>query len=118
MNIQMSPHRITPKAFTNCSPGLERSDNPGYEFQVDAKTLKGFGKWRTLSGFIQIYVDDPQGCRCAPTLGFKLANAFGVLFTKKLSEEFDLFEVACAPGANDEMQSKLQPFPWSERAFH
>jgi hypothetical protein len=52
-------------------------------------------------------------------LGPELANAFGVfLFTKKLAEEFDLFEVARAPGANDEMQSKLQPLIKPERTFH
>src|SRR6185503_10957222 len=33
---------------------------------------------RTLSGFNQIIFVLTQGCRCAPTTGLKLANAFGV----------------------------------------
>jgi len=28
----------------------------------------------------------PQGCRCAPTPGLKLANAFGVLFPIQIAE--------------------------------
>ena len=45
--------------------------------------------------------------------------AFGVvLCTEKLAEKFDLFEVAGTPGANDEVQSELQPFIKPERAFH
>jgi hypothetical protein len=38
--------------------------------------------------------------------------------TKNLAEEFDLFEVAGAPGTHDQMQSKLQPLPKPERAIH
>jgi len=33
---------------------------------------------RTLSGLNMISTLKPQGCRCAPTAGLKLANAFGV----------------------------------------
>jgi hypothetical protein len=40
----------TPKALANCSPGLERSDNPGIDDETRTETLKGFGNWRTLSG--------------------------------------------------------------------
>jgi hypothetical protein len=32
----------TPKALTNISPGLERSDNPGGKHQKSLKTLKAF----------------------------------------------------------------------------
>jgi hypothetical protein len=41
----------TPEAFANVSPGFERSENTGYEIINCDKTLKGFGGWRTLSGF-------------------------------------------------------------------
>jgi hypothetical protein len=41
-------------------------------------------------------------------LGLQLANAFGViLFTKKLPEKFDLFQITRAPGADEEVQSEL-----------
>jgi hypothetical protein len=40
---------VTPKAFANLSPGLERSDNPGISNNKN-KTLKGFANRRTLSG--------------------------------------------------------------------
>jgi len=33
---------VTPKAFANSSPGLERSDNPGITKQKSILTLKGF----------------------------------------------------------------------------
>jgi hypothetical protein len=33
---------LTPKALANFSPGLERSDNPGFTVISD-QTLKGFG---------------------------------------------------------------------------
>src|ERR1043166_4465733 len=41
---------LTPKALANFSPGLERSDNPGFSRLKSDQTLKGFGDWRTLSG--------------------------------------------------------------------
>jgi len=34
---------LTPKAFANFSPGLERSDNPGNQVILFQPTLKGFG---------------------------------------------------------------------------
>jgi len=52
-------------------------------------------------------------------LGLQLANAFGVvLLAKELADEFDLFQITRAPRANQEVQSKLQPFPDPERAIH
>jgi hypothetical protein len=42
---------ITPKALANCSPGLERSDNPGELATTIDSTLKGFAARGTLSGF-------------------------------------------------------------------
>jgi len=43
---------ITPKAFANSSPGLERSDNPGIKILNKHLTLKGFANHLTLSGLI------------------------------------------------------------------
>jgi hypothetical protein len=43
---------ITPKAFANFSPGFEHRENPGLQNE-NFSTLKGFGGWRTLSGFNQ-----------------------------------------------------------------
>jgi len=60
---------ITPKAFANYSPGLERSDNPGIIILILLSTLKGFGAWRTLSGLIRKLNLLSQGSRYAPTLG-------------------------------------------------
>jgi hypothetical protein len=42
---------ITPEAFANFSPGLERSDNPGNVNKKSGVTLKGFAARETLSGF-------------------------------------------------------------------
>jgi hypothetical protein len=44
-------HRITPKAFANFSPVLERSDNPGIRTLSRHRTLKGFANRQALSGF-------------------------------------------------------------------
>ncbi|HJP91602.1 MAG TPA: hypothetical protein VJ875_06580 [Pyrinomonadaceae bacterium] len=68
---------VTPKAFTNFSPGLERSDNPGIAILKLIKTLKAFGDWRTLSEFHRSG-QATQGSRSRSNLGLKLANAFGV----------------------------------------
>jgi len=74
----------TPKAFANVSPGFEAKRRTlGYDLRSDG-TLKGFGGWRTLSGLRRILAIDTQGCRCAPTAGLKLANAFGVIQTETL----------------------------------
>jgi len=43
-----STHRqTTPKAFANFSPGLERSDNPGFQIIKESKTLKAFAPDQT-----------------------------------------------------------------------
>ena len=44
--------KLTPKAFANSSPGLERSDNPGIKILNKHLTLKGFANHLTLSGLI------------------------------------------------------------------
>jgi hypothetical protein len=50
---------LTPKAFANFSPGLERCDNPGIANKKQVQTLKGFGNWRTLSGFNAPLIENP-----------------------------------------------------------
>jgi len=50
---------ITPKAFANFSPGLERSDNPGTK-QRNVLTLKGFLSRRTLTGLNRSFSSDPK----------------------------------------------------------
>ena len=60
----------TPKAFANPSPGLERSDNPGIEYKKTIKPRRGSSLMRTLSGLVVFLINGPQGCRCAPTLGW------------------------------------------------
>jgi len=60
----------TPKAFANLSPGFERSENPGVTSTKVVPTLKGFGDWRTLSGFIHSLECDPRVVAGAPTLGW------------------------------------------------
>ena len=62
-----------------------------------------------------------QGSRRVVVIPYRFdfeAKRLGHLFTKKVAEEFDLFEIMRAPGAHHQMQSKLQPFPKPERAFH
>src|SRR5215212_9363707 len=44
----------TPQAFANFSPRLERSDYLGLAPEKSFTTLKGFGNWRTLSGFTSV----------------------------------------------------------------
>jgi len=45
--------------------------------------------------------------------GLQLANAFGViLFSKKVADEFYLFQITRAPGADHQVQSKRQPFTY------
>jgi len=70
---------LTPKAFANLSPGLERSDNPGIENSKLRPTLKGLGGWRTLSGLCVYLEFVPRGSRGRSNPGLKLANAFGVM---------------------------------------
>jgi hypothetical protein len=43
--------KLTPEALANFSQWLERSDNHGITIYKGDGTLKGFGSWRTLSGF-------------------------------------------------------------------
>ena len=66
----------TPKAFANISPGFEHRENLGHDSNYD-QTLKGFGSRQPFQGS-RIFMFWSQGCRCAPTAGLKLANAFGV----------------------------------------
>jgi hypothetical protein len=43
------------------------------------RTLKGFGKWRTLSGFLAFFLNLFPGLSLRSNPGLKLANAFGVI---------------------------------------
>jgi hypothetical protein len=55
-------------------------------------TLKGFASIETLSGFqVLFFMRGSQGCRCAPTIGLKLANAFGVFNLAEISERLRRF---------------------------
>jgi len=68
---------ITPKAFANFSPGLERSDNPGYGIRVQINP-EGVRRKPTLSGLnVFLFLDPGFSLRSNP--GLKLANAFGVI---------------------------------------
>ena len=46
---------LTPKAFANLSPGLERSDNPGSAIQKHFETLKAFANKKAQKGSIDQY---------------------------------------------------------------
>src|SRR5829696_5180492 len=78
MAFANSAEVLTPKAFANSSPGLERSDNPGLANLETYKTLKGFGNWRTLSGFRFIFLGVNPRLSLRSNLGLELANGFGV----------------------------------------
>jgi len=69
---------LTPKAFANSSPGLERIDNPGITKEKCAQTLKGFANCRTLSGLIAKCREYNPRFSLRSNPGLKLANAFGV----------------------------------------
>jgi hypothetical protein len=68
---------ITPQAFANSSPGLERSDNPGNLPIISVATLKGFASRLTFQGLIVFLICTP-GFSLGSNPGLKLANAFGV----------------------------------------
>ena len=59
--------------------GWSVSDNPGVGTELFL-TLKGFALIQTLSGFNRNFNCSPRVVADAPTLGLKLANAFGVIF--------------------------------------
>jgi len=60
---------FTPKAFANCSPVFEAKREPWVAIHRSNGTLKGFGSWRTLSGFGSLLVIGSQGCRWRSNLG-------------------------------------------------
>jgi hypothetical protein len=61
----VSVEQLTPKAFASFSLELEGSD-------------KGSAIGEHFQRFAFYFYLRSQGCRCAPTPGLKLANAFGV----------------------------------------
>jgi hypothetical protein len=80
---------FTPEAFANFSPGFEHRENPG---ELHRKNRSNPARVRQLANAFSVPVlfqSRTQGCRCAPTAGLKLANAFGVNPTElKLANAF------------------------------
>ncbi|HJP92060.1 MAG TPA: hypothetical protein VJ875_08910, partial [Pyrinomonadaceae bacterium] len=68
---------VTPRAFTNFSPGVGAQRQPWDGDLEVSQTLKAFGNWRTLSEFHRSD-QATQGSRSRSNHGLKLANAFGV----------------------------------------
>ena len=84
----MSAQGLTPKALANCSPGLERSDNPGIGASINVPTLKALHRSNAFSVPRLFFVNPGFSLRSNP--GLKLANAFGVKVSdrvrRKISE--------------------------------
>ncbi len=60
---------VTPKAFANPSPGLERQRQPWDRINKGDSTLKGFVLRGTLSGFDCYFDFVPRVVAGAPNLG-------------------------------------------------
>ena len=75
--LERLPH--TPKAFANSSPAVGAQRQPWVCDQNFCKPCKGYScTCLTLSALMSRFIFVSQGCRCAPTAGLELANAFGV----------------------------------------
>src|SRR5688500_5042284 len=61
--------------------GSSVRENPGEINSNHDQTLKGLGRWRTLSGFNDYFCDPIPRLSLRSNLGLKLANAFGVFQT-------------------------------------
>jgi hypothetical protein len=70
-----------------CSPGLERSDNPGIEHKRTTLTLKRFIAGRTISGLKARLEMMIPGLSLRSKPGLQLANAFGVISTELLPNQ-------------------------------
>ena len=91
----MAQLKITPKAFANFSPELERSDNSGKTTTTIDSTLKGFGARGTLSGFNAPLSYEYPGFSLRSNPGLQLVNAFGVNPGLKLVNPFGvIFELS------------------------
>jgi hypothetical protein len=60
--------KLTLKALANVSPGLERSDNPGFQIEILLNPER-VRRRQTLSGFQPFFFVMTQGSRYARTLG-------------------------------------------------
>jgi hypothetical protein len=70
---------ITPKAFANFSPGLERSSTLGTQKNKSETTLKGLGMCAANPFRVKrFFYGATPWFFAAPNPGLKLANAFGV----------------------------------------
>jgi hypothetical protein len=88
-----SPRVLTPKAFANSSPGLERSDNPGDSKLTSRRTLKGFRDRRTLSGLMNNFVFAIPGLeRSDNPCGFKPKIASNPERVRRLANPFRVNE--------------------------
>jgi hypothetical protein len=69
--MQFELEQLTPKAFANFSPGLERCDNPGINVKIFYKPCKGSAIGERFQRLLSILIGAP---------GPKLAKAFGVSY--------------------------------------
>src|SRR5215213_714736 len=76
--IPTVPKSETPKAFANCSPGLERSDNPGIDNPHPCETLKRVRQPPNPFRVKGKSYNRHPGFSLRSNPGLTLANAFGV----------------------------------------
>jgi hypothetical protein len=69
--MQFELEQLTPKAFANFNPRLERCDNPGINVKIFYKPCKGSAIGERFQRLLSILIGPP---------GLKLANAFGVSY--------------------------------------
>jgi hypothetical protein len=71
---------LTPKAFANWSPGLERGDNPGETRTTTVEPCKGYSRTGlTPFGVQDLFIYRHPGLSLRSNRGLKLVNAFGVI---------------------------------------
>src|ERR1051325_7329421 len=94
MQFGLTPRRwliLNAAGVGQFQPGVGAPATTPGTTQDKRKTMKGFAARGTLSGFDGLILCHPQGCRCAPNPGLKLANAFGVKNPGlKLANAFDV----------------------------
>src|ERR1051325_2153612 len=81
MQFGLTPRRwliLNAAGVGQFQPGVGAPATTPGTTQDKRTTLKGFAARGTLSGFDGLILCHPQGCRCAPNPGLKLAHAFGV----------------------------------------
>jgi hypothetical protein len=70
---------ITPKALANCSPGLERSDNPGIIISNLAFNPEMVRPAINPFWVMFVLLCSIPGLSLRPNPGLQIANAFGVI---------------------------------------